>query len=149
MSKSNEHLRKWREIQQTNNVLQRPEIYRSQERKKPRFAARPYEYWCPDSESNQGFVSTTTKSPNNSKLPLRFDSECTTILYHAQCCYTCYFLYIQREMMAQTEISIIPFILCSLFEFLTDSVTDSFPIKLAETASYRSTYDGTDPWHNY
>jgi hypothetical protein len=31
------------------------------------------------------------------------------------------------------------------FEFLTDSVTDSFPIKLAETASYRSTYDGTDP----
>jgi hypothetical protein len=47
--------------------------------------------------------------------------------------------------MAQTEISIIPFILCSLFEFLTDSVTDSFPIKLAETASYRSTYDGTDP----
>ena len=49
-----EHLRKWREIQQTNNVLQRPEIYRSQERKKPRFAARPYEYWCPDSESNQG-----------------------------------------------------------------------------------------------
>ena len=54
MSKSNEHLRKWREIQQTNNVLQRPEIYRSQERKKPRFAAGPYEYWCPDSESNQG-----------------------------------------------------------------------------------------------
>ena len=54
MSKSNEHLRKWREIQQTNNVLQRPEIYRSQKRKKPRFAARPYEYWCPDSESNQG-----------------------------------------------------------------------------------------------
>ena len=54
MSKSNEHLQKWREIQQTNNVLQRPEIYRSQERKKPRFAARPYEYWCPDSESNQG-----------------------------------------------------------------------------------------------
>ena len=54
MCKSNEHLRKWREIQQTNNVLQRPEIYRSQKRKKPRFAARPYEYWCPDSESNQG-----------------------------------------------------------------------------------------------
>lgn len=43
VSKSNEYLRKWREIQQTNNVLQRPEIYRSQKRKKPRFAARPYE----------------------------------------------------------------------------------------------------------
>ena len=54
VSKSNEQLRKWREIQQTNNVPQRPEIYRSQKRKKPRFAARPYEYWCPDSESNQG-----------------------------------------------------------------------------------------------
>ena len=54
VSKSNEYLRKWREIQQTNNLLQRPEIYRSQKRKKPRFAARPYEYWCPDSESNQG-----------------------------------------------------------------------------------------------
>lgn len=40
---SKEHLQKWREIQQTNNVLQRPEIYRSQKRKKPRFSARPYE----------------------------------------------------------------------------------------------------------
>lgn len=35
----------------------------------------------PDSESNQGFVVIATKSPNNSKLPLRFDSECTTVLY--------------------------------------------------------------------
>ena len=43
VSKSNEHLRKWREIQQTNNVLQRPEIYRNQKIKKPRFSARPYE----------------------------------------------------------------------------------------------------------
>lgn len=43
VSKRNEHLRKWQEIQQTNNVLQRPEIYRSQKWKKPRFAARPYE----------------------------------------------------------------------------------------------------------
>ena len=49
-----EHLRKRREIQQTINVPQRPEIYRSQKRKKPRFSARPYEWWCPDSESNQG-----------------------------------------------------------------------------------------------
>ncbi|MEH0017761.1 hypothetical protein V6330_25615, partial [Citrobacter portucalensis] len=43
VSKSNEYQRKWREIQQINNVLQRPEIYRSQKRKQPRFAARPYE----------------------------------------------------------------------------------------------------------
>ncbi|WP_418457845.1 hypothetical protein ACNSOB_23090 [Citrobacter braakii] len=66
MSKSNEYLRKWREIQQTNNLLQRPEIYRSQKRKKPRFAARPYEYWCPDSESNQGHgdFQSLQKRPN-------------------------------------------------------------------------------------
>ncbi|MCE1345468.1 hypothetical protein LWV32_27600, partial [Enterobacter asburiae] len=37
--------------------------------------------WCPDSESNQGFIATTMKSPNNSKLPVRFGSECTTALY--------------------------------------------------------------------
>ncbi len=29
VSKSNEHLQKWWKIQQENNVLQRPEIYRS------------------------------------------------------------------------------------------------------------------------
>ena len=71
--------------------------------------------------------------------------ECTRlILYHAQCCYTCYFLYIQRNDGADRD-KYHTFRFMLLFEFLTDSVTNSFPAKsLPKLLPYRSTYDGTD-----